>query len=331
MSMIFIESPSTNPAFNLALEQYVFDSMDKSHEYFMFWQNDNAIIVGKNQNTIEEINSIYVHEHDIKVVRRLSGGGAVYHDMGNLNFTFIVNASSGSEMDLNKFSSIVAKALNNIGIPATAEGRNDIQIDGKKFSGNAQYVKGNRIMHHGTLMFSSNMQILSEALQVSESKIKSKGIKSVRSRVTTISQHLPSPMSLKTFKEHLISQLFANAVITPYTLTADDTKAIEQLQQDVYELWEWNYGRSPEYNIRKKRRFPNCGEIELFMNVEHGTITAFQAYGDYFSQKDMKQLESLLQNTRLIEEELLQTLADTDISHYFNCLTKKEFIDFLLT
>ena len=198
--MNYLNLFTTDPAFNLAVEEYVFDYLPKDRMYVMLWQNDNAIIIGKNQNTLAEINESYVREQGIRVVRRLSGGGAVYHDMGNLNFTVIADAQ-GENLDFGRFCALVVKALQRVGVQAEINGRNDMTIDGKKFSGNAQYLRQGRVMHHGTILFDSNASVLANALQVDEAKIQAKGVKSVRSRVTNVRPCLPEDMTLPQFRQ----------------------------------------------------------------------------------------------------------------------------------
>ena len=184
MKLSYLDLMTTDPSYNLAMEQYVFDCLPRDRMYFMLWQNDNAIIVGKYQNTIAEINEEAVRERGIRVVRRLSGGGAVYHDMGNLNFTFITDVGESNALDLKLFCEPVVRTLATLGVKAEVNGRNDITIDGKKFSGNSQYIRQGRVMHHGTIMFDSDLSVVSEALRVDPTKIQTKGIRSVRSRVT---------------------------------------------------------------------------------------------------------------------------------------------------
>ncbi|MDR2718490.1 MAG: lipoate--protein ligase family protein, partial [Treponema sp.] len=195
----YIESRSTDPCRNLALEQFVFDFLDRRHSYFMLWQNHNSIIVGKHQNTLAEINSVFVKAHNISVVRRLSGGGAVYHDPGNLNYTFITDAGTDNTIDFAAFCLPVQKALVSFGVPVEITGRNDMTVMGRKFSGNAQYLKHERIMHHGTILYDSCMDTLSQALNLSNDKIESKGIQSVRSRVTNIRPYMKTNMPIEDF------------------------------------------------------------------------------------------------------------------------------------
>ncbi|HQL40659.1 MAG TPA: lipoate--protein ligase family protein, partial [Anaerolineaceae bacterium] len=184
--MKVIQWTDTDAYFNLAAEEYVFDQLDREEDYLLLWQNRNAVVVGKHQNTIEEVNSQFIQEHGVQVVRRLSGGGAVYHDMGNLNFTFIGDAE-GNKFNFQKLSQPIVQTLQQMGVADVHfSGRNDILIGEKKISGNAQFVRGNRLLHHGTLLFHSDLDMVSRVLTVKGDKIESKGVKSVRSRVTNI-------------------------------------------------------------------------------------------------------------------------------------------------
>lgn len=330
MSMVYLESPSTDPDFNLALEQYVFDTLPRSNEYFMLWQNDNAIMVGKHQNTLEEINQAYVREHGIRVVRRLSGGGAVYHDLGNINYTFIVDAKGSKFLDFAVFCRQVVKALATLGVQAEVSGRNDITIGGKKFSGNSQYIKRDRIMHHGTIMFDSNLLVLDAALKVHKDKIESKGVKSVRGRVTNVREHIKGEITLAQFWDVLRQFMVEDQNMAAWQLTATDLKQIEELRQSRYATWEWNFGASPKYSIRKERRVEGCGKIQIGMEVEKGIITAFSTYGDYFGLGDPAEVANLLIGQKAEEQALLQALATLPIDYYYKNLTREELVDIIL-
>jgi len=329
--MYYIESPGNDPHFNLALEQYVFDQLDKDSEYFMLWQNDNAIIVGKHQNTVGEINAAFVKEHDISVVRRLSGGGAVYHDMGNLNFTFIVNArEDGAGFDFASFCSPVAAALASLGVAAEINGRNDMTIGGKKFSGNSQYMKKGRVMHHGTIMYDCDLEVVSRALQVSGDKLESKGIQSVRSRVTNVKPHMPRPLPMEAFYKALREYMFQAYSLVPYRLTPEDLAAVKELQSDVYDRWSWNYGASPAYSIHKERRVEGCGKLEVFLDVERqGIIRDVAFYGDYFSGRDADGLIGALRGCALEETALRLALENVEVGEYFHGMDNETFLAIL--
>lgn len=327
---VYIESQSTDPAFNLALEQYVFDSMPKDREYFWLWQNDNTIVVGKHQNTAEEINQAFVREQGIKVVRRLSGGGAVYHDLGNVNFTFICDAGSLEQLNLQAFCQPVVRTLKKIGIEAQASGRNDIAIDGKKFSGNSQYVKGGRIMHHGTLMFDSDLSVVGKALEADPTKYESKGFKSVRSRVTNIRPYLSRDLDIQAFQGILKDHMIQGNDVEAYGLTEQDLLEIQKIKRERYDTWEWNYGASPKYSVRKVRRFEGCGRIEACMEVEQGRIKAYESFGDYFGCGSTKELKERLTGCCLKADALRKTLEGFDLEGCYHNLDREEFVKFLL-
>ncbi|HIY04949.1 MAG TPA: lipoate--protein ligase [Candidatus Anaerotignum merdipullorum] len=329
--MRYIKSPSTDAKFNLALEQYVFDRMDRSQSYFMLWQNDHAVIIGKHQNTIGEINEPYVREHHIDVVRRLSGGGAVYHDLGNLNFTFIVSEGDGLQsFDFSVFCRPIVQALAHFGVEAQINGRNDMTIAGKKFSGNSQYAKQGRIMHHGTILYDSDLDMVSKALQVSQDKIVSKGVQSVRSRVTNVREYMKEDIPVEAFWEKLEQYMAAETGMQAYTLTEEDIARIRVIQQQRYDTWEWNYGASPQYRIRKERRFEGCGKVEAYMEVEKGILHQLDFYGDYFGNGEKQQLIDALIGSKMEESALQKRLEDIDVGEYVCHLTQKDLIALLL-
>ena len=327
--MYYLESPSTDPYFNLALEQVVFDRLDRAHEYFMLWQNDNAIIVGKHQNTAREINAAYVKEHGVKVVRRLSGGGAVYHDLGNLNFTFVVNGGAGAAFDFSLFFRPVADALASLGVAAEINGRNDMTIDGKKFSGNSQYMKEGRIMHHGTIMYDSDLSVVEKALAVPPDKIASKGIQSVRSRVTNVKPHMSENLPVEAFRDALRDFMFREFRLAARPFSEEELAAARELRDRVYSRWEWNYGRSPAHSIQKERRVEGCGRLEVGMEVKGGRVEAISFSGDYFGNGDSAELAELLRGCPLNEGALAERLADVEVGRYFNNLTREQFLEIL--
>ena len=326
MKLSYLDLTTTDPAFNLAVEEYVFTQLPKDRMYLMLWQNDNAIIIGKHQNTLAQINETFVRSHNIKVVRRLSGGGAVYHDMGNLNFTIIADAENTQALNFQLLCQPIIKALEQAGVKAEINGRNDMTIGGKKFSGNAQYVKDGRVMHHGTILFDSDSSMLSGALQVDEAKIRAKGVQSVRSRVTNIRPLLPKDMTLPEFRELLLQSILSDTPGEAYTLTDADLAAIAELQQR-YDSWDWNYGHSPACTIMKKQRIEGCGTVEAYLTIRHGIIENIVFRGDFFSAADPAELAQLLEGCR--PDDIPQKLADIDTTKYFMGLDSASLIQLL--
>ena len=320
--MIYLESPSRDPYFNLALEEYVFERMDKSKSYFLLWQNDNTIVVGKYQNTAEEIDQAYVDAHHIRVARRLSGGGAVYHDRGNLNFTFIVDRADAPGLNFKVFVRPVVEALARFGVHAEFTGRNDLTIDGMKFSGNAQYARRGRLLHHGCIMLDSNLTSVADALRVKEAKFDSKAVKSVRSRVTTINAHAPAPISMEEFKEVLTECAMASGELEPCTLTEEDLAAIRKLRDEKYATWAWNYGFSPAYDMRREMKFP-AGLVTAHLSAEGGKIKAVRFYGDFFGSGELGELESAMAGLPL-DGHLAEALEALRVGDYMSGITAEE-------
>lgn len=329
--MLYVKNDFNNAYFNIALEEYLFNkSLNAGETYIILYINNPAIIIGKHQNTIEEINSQYVNENKISVVRRMSGGGAVYHDEGNLNFTYIINTGKENVNNFRKFTFPIIKALDKMGIKAELSGRNDLIIDGKKFSGNAQYYRKNRLLHHGTILFNSKIETLTKALNVKQEKIQSKGIKSIRSRVTNIIDYLPEKKDIQEFKELLIEHLFEEqGSIKEYKLTQRDIENVDQLVKKKYNTWEWNWGESPVFNIQRSYRFP-IGLVDVRLNVVEGFIIKCRIFGDFFASEDVEDIEKKLQGVKYRRKEVIQVLDGITIKQYFGNISKEEFIRLIL-
>jgi lipoate-protein ligase A len=326
--MISIRNECKDPHFNLALEEYAVKFLTPDEDYIILWQNEPSVIIGRNQNTIEEINSKYINENNINVVRRLSGGGAVYHDLGNLNFTFIVKNNKDVVSNFKKFTEPVINALRKLGIDAEFSGRNDITIDGKKFSGNAQYYFGDRLLHHGTILFNSDLSIIQDALNVKLEKIESKGIKSVRSRVTNIYPYLPEKVSIEQFKDTLLMFLLSdhNYKEKEYILSKEELLKVKDLMDKRYSLWEWNYGESPAFDVEKEKRFIG-GNLDLRFNVVEGKISSIKILGDFFGKKEVSELEGLLIGNQYKEEIIRKLLTALDFENYFSAISVDDFVE----
>ena len=298
-----IYNRSTDAYFNLAAEEYLIDRADP-RPVFMLWRNADAVIIGRNQNAYAEINSAYVEREGIKVVRRLTGGGAVFHDEGNVNYTFIVPEKEAKALDFARFAAPVVDALRALGADASLSGRNDIEIDGRKVSGNAQCVRSGKIMHHGTLLWSSDPSRIAAALAVDPEKIAAKGIKSVRGRVANISELVGSDMSVTEF----IDYLFGFMGTVPRGFTEAETGAISRLRDGKYASWEWNYGESKTFSARAKRRFP-YGTVEIGYTLDGGVIKEISILGDFFGVGDISELSRSLCGVRFGKSELIRALA----------------------
>lgn len=322
--MLCIYHQSTDPYFNIATDEYIFKHIPE--DCFMLWRNDNAIIVGKHQNTLAEINVDYVREHNIHVVRRLSGGGAVYHDLGNLNFSFTKSGTSSSLSDFKEFTRPIIEVLIQLGVPATFEGRNDLMIEGKKISGNAEHIYKNKILHHGTLLFASTMKNVSEALKINPLKYQDKAVKSIPKRVTNISEYLREPLSIEEFTKKIMDHIIAtHEDCKLYTFTDEDIRKIEQIRDEKYATEEWNYGHSPAYSFQNTIR-TDGGTIEMNLDIDQGIIRTAKIYGDFFNIKDITEIEKALENIKHSERAIRQVLSKYDIPQYFMGMTEDDLI-----
>ncbi|NLH51723.1 MAG: lipoate--protein ligase [Bacteroidales bacterium] len=324
--MLCIDNQHTKPQFNLAAEEYLLKNF--TDDIFMLWRNEPSIIIGKHQNALAEINVDYVKANGINVVRRMTGGGAVFHDLGNLNFTFIEShdGEGKASMDFRKYTQPILDILQNLGIDARFEGRNDLTIDGKKFSGNAECIYKNRVLHHGTILFSAQLPDLSAALKVDPAKFNDKSVKSVRSRVTNVSEHLSKPLDVIEFKNLIfnhIMEMYKDAHI--YQFTEKDIKAIENLKTNKYDSYEWNFGQSPEYNFRKVVK-TSGGFVEFDLMVDKGIIQSARIFGDFFSLGDTDEIEQALQGVAHAEEAVNEVFDRFDLSLYFSNISREELL-----
>lgn len=323
---------------NLATEQYLMNNKKFDEPLVLFYYEGPCIIVGRNQNTLEEINQKYVEEHNITVTRRLSGGGAVYQDLGNLCFSFVVDSDSEEFGDFKSFVQPVVDALHAMGATtAEVSGRNDILVDGKKFSGNAMYSHSGKTFSHGTLMLDVDQDVIAHALNVPEDKMKSKGIKSVRSRVTNLKPYLAPEyqnLTVPEFRDTLLKELFQvkdlKAIADKEVTINDDEKVvIDKIYNDYYNNWDWVYGNSPEFTVKKRQHF-TAGTIDARLLVEGGKIKNLKFYGDFFGPADATELADKLTGVRYDREHVGAILASVDTQQYFNGIPTAEVLDLLV-
>lgn len=333
--MLFVPNENNDPRINLAIEQYLLQEKEADEPILLFYINEPSIIIGRNQNTIEEINLDYVEQNNIHVVRRLSGGGAVYHDFGNLNFSFIMPDDGSSFRNFEKVTRPIIEALHSMGVTgAQLKGRNDLVIDDKKFSGNAMYATNGRMFAHGTIMFDSDVNEVVNALKVRKDKIESKGIKSIRSRVTNIKPYLNDEyqnLSTKAFRQDILLRIFgvdSEDQVNTYHLTEEDWEKINEISDKYYRNWDWNFGKSPEFDIVKRQRFP-IGSIEMRLNVAEGKIHEAKIYGDFFGLGEISDVEEMLVGAQYNKEALKEWVGKVDIKKYFGNVSAEDLLELL--
>lgn len=329
--MLFVHNDDmTNPRFNLAIEEFLLRNLVGDEPILLFYINEPAVIIGRNQNTLEEIDPDFVKNNMIHVVRRLSGGGAVYHDLGNLNFSFITRAREDLH-NFTKFTEPVINALGVLGVEGELRGKSDIFAAGKKISGNAQYSTNTGMFSHGTLLFDTNIETMLKALNPRQVAIESKAVQSVRNFVTNIREQLPpgsEGLTIYDLKQAILDQIFGRQGITVYTLTESDWEKIHQISVERYQRWEWNYGRSPKFNIQKSVDFP-IGKIDVRIDVDRGRIMGLKIYGNFAGKENIRNLENLLVGVPYEPEALNAALVDEDIRPYFGGLEKEDFLNLL--
>ena len=283
--LLCINSKSNTPEFNLATEEYLLKNSE--HDVFMLYVNSPSIIVGKHQNTLSEINLDFVEKNNLRVVRRLSGGGTVYHDLGNLNYAWIMHGEQAKLVDFNKYTDDILSFLQSILIDATRNKNNDLLIDGKKISGNAEHIFKNKLIHHGTLLFASELNKLNNAINSDLSKFEDKSVQSKRTRVTNIVHYLKKDLTMNKFRNNLfryILEKYDNA--EEYQLTSQDLQSIKQLSVEKYSSWEWNFGYSPKFVFKKELEIENRS-ISIKLNIKKGIISDLEMSGSQLTNEDI--------------------------------------------
>ncbi|UCC54868.1 MAG: lipoate--protein ligase [Anaerolineaceae bacterium] len=326
--MLFVDNQEINdPRQNLALEEFLLRHVRITEPLLLFYINEPSVIIGRNQNTLEEIDPFYVRANDIHLVRRLSGGGAVYHDLGNLNFSFITQGREDLH-NFARFTDPVIRVLRELGVDAELRGRSDIFVDGKKISGNAQYASRGRMFSHGTLLFDSDIAQMLKAINPRQLKIESKAVQSVRSFVSNIRELLPEDMTIVELKQAILVGTFGRNKIPTYELSDGDKDRIRRISEDRYGTWDWNVGRSPRFNVQKSERFP-VGKVDARIDVDHGHIRSIKIYGDFTGKLEIAELETQLIGVRYDADVLAEAMRGLDIQHYIGGLSQEQFLELL--
>ena len=322
--MLCIKSPDTNPYFNLASEEYLLKC--KREDIFLLYRNAPSIVVGKHQNTLAEINIPFVQEQEILVARRISGGGTVFHDLGNLNFAFFTTGKEGDLVNYRRATRPIIEALGEMGLEVRLGERNELLLKKLKISGTASHVWKKRVLHHGTLLFSSEMGDLSAALQSGHERFTDRAVRSVPSRVTNIRDHLKEEIDFEQFQDKILDfMLRTNKDARVYQFSPEDMAEIEKGRDTKFATWEWNFGYSPKYQFCKSIGFKS-GHIDLHMNVEKGVIREIKMVGDFTSLKDISKLEQMLVGTIHDPETLRLRLSEINVSEYISGLENEELL-----
>lgn len=335
--MFYYVMPSDDIRRNLATEEYLMYNREFNEPLVLFYYEKPSIIVGRNQNTQEEINQKYIDENDIVVTRRRSGGGAVYHDLGNLCFSFVLDTKNAEFGDFKTFVAPIVKSLHEMGATtAEVSGRNDILVGEKKFSGSAMFKHGSKIYAHGTLMLDVDLDVVTKALNVPTDKIASKGIKSVRSRVTNLKPYLDAKyqdIDVVGFRDALLKYLFnvenlADIKDKEVHISDDEQKQIDKIYNDVYNNWDWIYGNSPEFTVQKRKHF-NSGTIDARINVKDGVINNIRFFGDFFGTSDVSELEAKFIGIKYNREQLNKLLNTINLDNFFLGINNDQVLDLL--
>ncbi len=314
--MKYIRVQGHDPSLNLALEEAFFSRVGPEESWFLLWQNGPSVIIGRHQNALEEVNTKEIEERRLPVVRRSTGGGAVYHDLGNLNFSFLECREGGSGIDFGRYLSPIVRALKKLGVNAQISGRNDLEVAGRKISGSAQRLNQGRVLHHGTLLVSADFEDMTRALNPEPDKFLSHGVASVRSRVANISEFWSEGCTLETLCETLAGEVCGQEAQAPAEVPADVLELAKTLAGEKYGNWEWNIGRSPKFTSQSSRRFP-FGRVDLRLNVEKGHITCCRIYGDFFAVADIGELEGLFVGCPFRSKDMLNVLSGVNLSRWF--------------
>ena len=326
--MRYIKNLQTNPYYNMAFDEYCLESLSIDEPVFFLWQNRPAVIVGFNQEVNTEVNLDYLKEQGIDLVRRVTGGGAVYHDFGNLNYT-IVGPSEDLERDYPEYAGIMMKALQSLGVPATLSGRNDILVEGRKVSGFAKRVCRNRLMVHGTLMYKVDVDVLTNVLSPSATKLQSKGVSSVRSRVANLCDYLPEIKDIQTFSQRLEEILSNHYADAEYQLSEDDLANIQRQTDEKFATWEWNYGRSPKATLTNSARLA-CGTVEIHLTLNENRISTCRFGGDFLGNLPASEIEQALKGVVYDRVSIHHCLSQMEIGQYFDGVDAEDLVKLMI-
>ena len=320
--MLYIRNDSNEPYFNLALEEYVLKTLGLEEDSLLLWQNRPSVIIGRFQNTVDEVNVDYLQKNSLNVVRRISGGGAVYNDYGTINYSFIEKNPNGI-IDFQRFTGCIINALNKMGVPAELSGRNNILANNKKIGWSVQYHHNRKTLHHGTLLFNTDLENMREALAVKKYKQPSKGDTKCKEKIGNIQDYFNNIMTVEKFKSAILNEVFNDEPVREYLLTEKDIAKVKEFTAEKYITWKWNYGSSQMCTIKKFGRFIGGG-IEICLSVEKGIICGCKVYGDFLGSEEIGDFEAGLIGVRYEKKAVGSIINNMNIRRYFGELREDE-------
>jgi lipoate-protein ligase A len=321
-TMKYLETEKVDPYYNLAFEEYILKNY-RDDDYLILWQNANTIVMGLHQNPYEEINLAKAKELQVQIVRRITGGGTVYHDLGNLNYSYITDWNEDRDVDFGKLLGPVIDAFREYGLKIELKGRNDLLLNGKKISGSAQTLAKNRLLQHGTLLLHSDLELLSKVLNVSPDKFQSKSVKSVRSRVTNIQDYVSADLDVEKVKKLLRDYWAKESSFQQVKLDAEALSQIETLADEKYRSRDWNFSRAPKCNYKNRKRFLG-GSVEVNLDIAGGKIEHCMINGDFLALKHVSAVENKLIGKVYEKEEVAKVLKEMPLHLYFGSITAEE-------
>ena len=325
--MKYLRNYSTDPHFNMAFDEFCLEQLKADEPVFYLWQNRPSVIIGLNQSAYAEVNLPFLREKGIVLARRVTGGGAVYHDLQNLNYT-ITGRIRDLESDYPAYVETMARALRALGVPAEVSGRNDILVEGRKCSGYAKRISKDRLMIHGTLMYDVDLDTLTQVLATPGSKLSAAGVSSVRSRVANLKEYLPQFGDIQAFQAALQALLAGDD--GEIRLTEAQIAQIEADAATKYRTWEWIYGHSPLAAFRVSRKFA-CGSIEAAFSLKAGCIDGLRFSGDFLGNLPPDRIATALQGCRFTRDDILEALRNQPVRDCFDAMTPEELANFLCT
>lgn len=325
--LVYYESNSINPYFNLALEEFLFYHKKEEQMILFLWQNENTIVIGRYQDLLEEVNMKFATEEGISIVRRNSGGGAVYHDLGNLNYTIIFDKKNDDHIDIARSIQPILEAVRELGIPAEISGRNDIKVNDYKISGNSLYISNGRMLLHGTLLIHSNLQFLKQALTRRSKVIDSKATSSIKSNVENLQTFYEGTLKIPRFKKILEDKFFDGNIIQYGTLSHEEMNVIKKIEQEKYMTNDWNYGKSPECDVVYEGRYEG-GTLRAHVKMKGSIVKKIWFDGDFICKKEIEELESKFIGMS-IDKSLLTELEAIRIEDYFVKINTKDIYNLL--